>query len=148
MSISENTRAKVRRVLFLTAGFLCIALGTIGIVLPLLPTTPFYLLAAFCLAKGSARFHSWFTNTRLYKKHMESFATNRSLTIEAKLGILLPVTALLAVSFIFMNIVILRAIIVILALVKWWYFIRVIRTIKASEKGIESYAKSDNSELS
>jgi len=122
------------KLLFLTLAFFCIALGTIGIFLPVLPTTPFYLLAAFSLAKGSARFHHWFTNTKLYKKHVESFATNRSMTIETKLGILLPVTALLAVPIIFMESIIIRVIIIILALVKWWYFIFVIKTIKASGK--------------
>lgn len=44
---------------WLTLGFLSLALGTAGIVLPLLPTVPFYMLTVFCFAKGSNRLHEW-----------------------------------------------------------------------------------------
>jgi uncharacterized membrane protein YbaN (DUF454 family) len=49
----------IRRGLFLVAGGLALALGAIGIFLPLLPTVPFLLLAAFCFARGSERVHNW-----------------------------------------------------------------------------------------
>ena len=47
------------RTLYLVLGFLCVALATLGVALPLLPTTPFLLLAAACFARSSARWHNW-----------------------------------------------------------------------------------------
>ena len=52
------------KILLISAGWLSIALGIIGIMLPLLPTTPFILLAAACFAKSSPRFHNWLLSHR------------------------------------------------------------------------------------
>lgn len=51
---------------FLSFGFLSLALGIVGAFLPLLPTIPFILLAAFCFSKGSKRLHSWLLNQKLF----------------------------------------------------------------------------------
>ena len=50
---------RARRAAWVGAGAACVALGLVGIALPLLPTTPFMLLAAFCFARGSERLHGW-----------------------------------------------------------------------------------------
>ena len=120
---------KIKKLLFVLAGFICIGLGTIGIFMPLLPTTPLYLLAALCFAKGSARFHNWFTGTRLYKKHLESFVETRSMTLKTKLSILIPVTLLLLVTGFFMDVLVMRIIIGVLLAAKYLYFIFAIKTV-------------------
>ncbi|MEM1436338.1 MAG: YbaN family protein [Pseudomonadota bacterium] len=48
--------------LFVALGWLALGLGTVGIFVPLLPTTPFVLLAAFFFSKGSERLHQWLVN--------------------------------------------------------------------------------------
>lgn len=68
--------------LYIALGLLSMAVGAVGVVLPLLPTVPFLLLASFFFAKGSDRFHNWFKSTKLYKNHLESFEKNRSMTLK------------------------------------------------------------------
>ena len=97
----ENFR--LRHGLWAAGGFLFFALGMVGAVLPILPTTPFILVAAFCFARSSNRLNSWFKGTKVYKMVLEGYTTKRSMTLRAKLTILVPVTALLAVSFAMMS---------------------------------------------
>jgi uncharacterized protein len=54
------------RIVFAVLGTLCVALGMIGVVVPVLPTTPFMLLAAACYARASLRFYNWLLNTRAF----------------------------------------------------------------------------------
>ena len=73
--------------IFLIVGCVSLALGCIGIVLPILPTVPFFLLTVFCFANSSQKLHDWFIGTRMYKKHLESFVQKKGMTIRAKVTI-------------------------------------------------------------
>ena len=121
------------KILFICLGFLFVGIGAVGIVVPILPTTPFLLLASFFFAKGSKRFHDWFMSTKLYKKHLESFVKSKAMTLKSKLTILLPVSAMLIITFIFVNNMHARIVIVILFIGKYLYFFTQIKTIKESE---------------
>lgn len=121
------------RILWLILGFAAIGIGAVGVVLPVLPTTPFLLLASFCLAKGSEKFHTWFTGTKLYKNHLDEFVQNRSMTLKTKFSLLLPVSAMLLLAFVAMPNWYGRAFIIFLIIFKYVYFFTRIKTISAEE---------------
>lgn len=85
------------------AGLVCFGLAMVGVALPFIPTTPFLLLAAFCFARSSRRLNDWFHNTKLYHTVLEDYVSKRTMTMKAKLKILIPVTILLAIAFALMG---------------------------------------------
>jgi uncharacterized membrane protein YbaN (DUF454 family) len=115
--------------LFIALGFLTFAVGTVGIFLPVLPTTPLYLATAFFFARGSKCFHSWFLGTKLYRKHLDSFVKNRAMPMKTKLTICIPVTVMLAVAIYFVPIWHAQVVIAAVLLIKWFYFLFRIKTL-------------------
>ena len=98
MKTTEQHSNVVVRYVFLTIGAISFALGTAGIVLPLLPTVPFYMLTLFCLARGSERFHNMFLESSLYQKTVSAYERDKALTLRTKLSILLSVSTIMAVG--------------------------------------------------
>ena len=109
-------------------------LGIIGVILPILPTTPFLLITSFCFAKGSEKFHNWFINTKLYKKHLESFVKERAMTLKEKVVLLTFVNIMLAFPLIMVDVLPMRITIIVLIIIKLYYFIFRIRTVTPEEK--------------
>ena len=98
MKTTEQHSNVVVRYVFLTLGAITFALGTAGIVLPLLPTVPFYMLALFCLARGSERLHKMFLESSLYQKTVGAYEHDKALTLRTKLSILASVTTIMAIG--------------------------------------------------
>ena len=98
MKKTEQHSNVVVRYVFLTIGAISFGLGTAGIVLPLLPTVPFYMLTLFCLARGSERFHKMFLESSLYQKTVGAYERDKALTLRTKLSILVSVSAIMAVG--------------------------------------------------
>ena len=84
-------------------GGISLILGALGSLIPVLPTAPFLLLAAFCFARSSEKLDRWFKNTKLYKDNLEDFVAGRGMTMKAKVRIMVTVTALMSVGFIMMG---------------------------------------------
>lgn len=125
---------KVKKYFYITLGFIALGLGLVGVILPILPTTPFLLLTSFCFAKGSERFHVWFTNTNIYKKHLESFVKERAMTLKQKVLLLSFVNFMLAFPLILVDVLPMRITIIVLIIIKLYYFIFRVKTITPEEK--------------
>ncbi|MBS6184463.1 MAG: YbaN family protein [Clostridium celatum] len=125
---------KVKKYFYITLGFIALGLGLVGVILPILPTTPFLLLTSFCFAKGSERFHVWFTNTNIYKKHLESFVRERAMTLKQKVVLLSFVNFMLAFPLILVDVLPMRITIIVLIIIKLYYFIFRVKTITPEEK--------------
>lgn len=92
------------RSLLITAGTACVVLGVVGIFMPILPTTPFLLLAAACYARSSSRLYHWLLNNRWFGEYLKNYREGRGLPLRLKiltimtLGTTIGSTALFAVS--------------------------------------------------
>ena len=117
------------KIVYMLLGFICLGLGSIGVVLPMLPTAPFLLAAAFFFAKSSKRLHDWFVSTKIYKNHLDSFVKERAMTLKTKISILLLASIMLAFPLVFSNNIYVKILIVSLYVIKYYYFLFKIKTI-------------------
>ena len=88
----------VKSRIYIAAGFVCVALGVIGIPTPLLPTTPFLLLATFFFARGSQRWHRWLMTHPTLSPYILAFRDKRGLTRAQKRRIALLVSLTLVIT--------------------------------------------------
>lgn len=86
------------RALWFITGLFAVALGLIGIVLPLLPTVPFMILAAFCFSNSSDRWHRWLVNHPVYGPHIRDWRDHRAIRPRAKRLSTLMILAAFAIS--------------------------------------------------
>lgn len=93
----------MQRILLLCLGWLAIVLGTLGIVLPLLPTTPFVLLAAWCFARSSPRFHHWLLWHSPFGRYIRHWQQHRAMPPGAKGRAMLLIVITFAVSIYLVN---------------------------------------------
>lgn len=121
----------IKKAFFVVLGCLSLGLGALGAVLPILPTVPFLMLAAFCFAKSSEKLHNWFVSTKLYKKNLESFVQGKGMTMKTKIRIMITVTILMSIGFIMMHAVpVGRIILGFVWIFHVMYFIFGIKTLK------------------
>jgi uncharacterized membrane protein YbaN (DUF454 family) len=73
-----------KKAIFFSVGVTCVGIGAIGTVLPVLPTTPFILLAAFCFGKSSKRAERWISNNRYFGSYIENYKNKRGVPIDVK----------------------------------------------------------------
>jgi uncharacterized membrane protein YbaN (DUF454 family) len=81
----DDYRNKVKRSFYFVFGTVFLILGGVGVLLPILPTTPFLLLSAACYYKSSKRMHYWLLNNRWFGNYLRNYAEGKGISLKAKL---------------------------------------------------------------
>lgn len=120
---------RIINVICICLGFVSLGIGVLGIVLPVLPTTPFLLLSAALFAKSSKRFHQWLLSTNLYKKYIDQAVHKKQMTKKAKRNMLVTLGIIFLIGIIFSPIFA-KVIILAVAVGHFYYFLFKIRTVE------------------
>lgn len=121
---------RIKKIIFVIVGFISLLLGIMGTVLPILPTVPFLLLASYCFARGSNKFEVWFKSSKIYKKYLENFILNKSMTLKQKIYISTFADIMIAFPLVILNNLYIKLFLIIVIIFKYYYFIFKIKTIK------------------
>lgn len=128
--ISMELTNKLKRFIFIVLGFVFVGIGMIGVVVPVMPTTVFLLIASFFFMKGSDRIDRWFKGTKLYKKHLEEFLRNREMKMATKIKILLFASCMILISIFMIEFIVVRLLLLLIIAFQYYYFFFKIKTAK------------------
>ena len=86
------------RYIYLVLGIISTILGAVGVLLPILPTTPFLLLATFCFARSSKKFETWIVESNMYQSYVGQYRKQGGMTLKQKWSILWKTSFFFVVS--------------------------------------------------
>ncbi|HEX8503457.1 MAG TPA: YbaN family protein [Pyrinomonadaceae bacterium] len=121
-----------KKAALIAAGSLCVVLAVLGVFLPLLPTTPFLLLASACYVRSSERLHRWLMGNRLLGGYIRNFKERRGVPLRAKVTTVVLLWLPLLYSVYRLDLPWLELILVLMGLT-WSVLIFRMKTLKAGE---------------
>lgn len=121
------------KIILITFGLISLSLGILGVFLPILPTTPFVLLSTYLLSKSSIRLNNSITNSKIYQKYFKTLIEKKEMSKSKKWLLLISVDFMLFISFLKIDIIIVRIMIISLILFKHYYFYKY---MKVSPKNV------------
>ncbi|HDF1992905.1 DUF454 domain-containing protein [Staphylococcus aureus] len=125
------------RLILIVIGLIFTALGIAGAVLPLLPTTPFLLVAVFCFARSSDRFYNWLINQKIYKEYVENFYLHRGYTLQQKIKILISLYIVIVFSIYMVDVLAVRIGLIIMVIIQTAVLFTFVKTLPKSNHKIE-----------
>lgn len=125
--------SKILKIFLLIIGFISFILGFIGIAIPVLPTTPFFILSYICFFKSSEKFHNWFIKSKFFKKYVEDFVTKKGLTLKRKIYIVAIADAFIIISMLIVRNLYMNIGLTVIIVFKYWYFFCKLKTIEEIE---------------
>ena len=121
------------KVVYFGLGMLMMVIGGIGIIVPILPTTPFLLVALYCFTRSFKSVQDWFIGTNIYKNYIHEFVETRTMTLKRKITLLTIASTMLFITFLMSHNMYVRITIIVLIIVKYCYFIFRIKTIEEKD---------------
>lgn len=109
-------KQKILKYLLTFLGILSLGLGLLGIILPILPTTPFLLLTAFLFAKGSKRLNHWLLNHKILGEYIYNYKTYHAIKRRVKIYALALLWVSISISIFLVDIILIRALLLIVAI--------------------------------
>ncbi|MGI6769210.1 MAG: YbaN family protein [Bacilli bacterium] len=119
----------MRNIIYIILGSVSLGLGIIGIVLPILPTTPFILLAAYFYLRGSERLYFWLINHKVFGKYVYNYLTHKAIPLRAKISAIVLIWITIPICWILLKNLVFRIIITFIAIIVSIY-IFILKTLK------------------
>jgi len=132
---------KAQRTLLIISGTVSVGLGILGMFLPLLPTTPFLLLAAYCYARSSPRFYNWLINNRWCGEYIKNYREGKGITIKHKALTILVLWLTICYSAWLVSLWWVRVFLLGVAMGVTWHLLK-IKTLKPEKKLVNLSIKS------
>ena len=82
-------------------GLILVFIGLVGVIVPVLPTTPFMILAAYCFIRSNKKLYTWVTTNRIFGKKVSQFFEKRGITLRAKIVSISTMWFMCVISFYF-----------------------------------------------
>lgn len=131
-----------KKIFWLVVACIFFAMGTLGTVLPVLPTVPCYLVTAFGFAQSSDKLHAWFEKSELYKKHLAPYLEAGGLPVKGKASIIALVTVQVGIpAFIFRDNTTVFLIIGVIYAAFLFCMLFVVKTVPNKEQLAKQYSK-------
>jgi uncharacterized membrane protein YbaN (DUF454 family) len=124
--------SKIKKIFYIGLGLLSVAIGAVVRFIPGIPTTPFLLLALLFFSRSSERLSCWLKNTYFYRKYLEDYVNTKSMSRKQKITIQIIASIMMVLSFIAIDNVVFRIVLVVLFLIHHYVFIFKIKTYKAN----------------
>jgi uncharacterized membrane protein YbaN (DUF454 family) len=122
---NRKKRHRITKTLLVVAGTICVALGAIGIVLPVLPTTPFLLLAAACYCRSSERLYHWLLSNRFFGEYIRNYREGKGIPLKTKIiAVAVLWMAIVYSAFFVVNILAVQLVLLVVAIAVSTHIIR------------------------
>lgn len=131
--------SRLKRILFLVLGSVSVLLGSIGILVPILPTTPFLLLAAFFFLRSSRRLYEWLINHRILGKYIYHYLVHKAVPLQTKMGAVVILWASLIASMVLVDPLFVRIILAVIGSAVTVHILS-LKTLHSKQAGAEMTA--------